>query len=261
MSHPNCCEIPLDKALLERVRSRKWFYEFDLPDGSRTQSYLPPGVEKIHATRLAMLERGLAARFGADLAGVTAVDLACHEGWFALHMARRGATVLGLDVRQAHVDDALLIARATGAQRFSARTFDVEEGRAAEVGVHDVTLMLGLLYHLENPMRALRLARAVTRKALFIETQVVPHMSGLVDWGSYTFQRRMVGVFGIVDELGEEHAPEAGTAGICLAPSVEALEWLLRKVGFEHVERIAPPDDGYEQHVGNKRVMFAAYPG
>jgi hypothetical protein len=260
MTLPHRRHISLDKALLERVRSRKWFYEFELPDGSRTQSYLPAGVEKIHATRLAMLERGLASRFGADLTGVTAVDLACHEGWFALHLARRGATVLGLDVRQAHVDDALLMASATGAQRFAARTFDIEEGRAGEVGVHDVTLMLGLLYHLENPMRALRLARAVTRKALFIETQVVPHMSGLVDWGSYTFQRRMVGVFGIVDELGEEHAPEAGTGGICLAPSVEALEWLLKKVGFEHVERIPPPDNGYEQHVGNKRVMFAAYP-
>jgi tRNA (mo5U34)-methyltransferase len=260
MSLPNRRDNPLDKALLEQVRSRKWFYEFELPDGSRTQSYLPAGVEKIHATRLAMLERGL-SRFGNDLSGLTAVDLACHEGWFALHVAGRGATVLGLDVREAHVADAQLMARATGAERFSARTFDIESAVAQDIGVHDVTLMLGLLYHLENPVRALRLARAVTRKALYIETQVVPHLSGLVDWGSYAFQRRMIGVFGIVDELGEDHAPEAGTGGICLAPSIEALEWMLRKVGFEHVERIAPPDDGYEQHVGNKRVMFAAYPG
>ena len=209
----------------------------------------------------AALRHGVLMLFGPDLSGVTAVDLACHEGWFALQLARRGATVLGLDVRQAHVDDALLIARAMGARSFTARTFDIDEGRAQDIGVHDVTLMLGLLYHLENPVRALRLARAVTRKALFIETQVVPHMAGMVDWGSYAFQRRMIGVFGVVDELGEEHAPEAGTGGICLAPSIEALEWMLRKVGFEHVERIPPPDDGYEQHVGNKRVMFAAYPG
>ena len=260
MSLPTRDEISLDKALLERVRSRKWFYEFELADGSRTQSYLPAGVEKIHATRLAMLEAALSARFDADLSGVSVVDLACHEGWFALHLARRGATVLGLDVRDAHVEDALLMARATETKGFKARTFDIEEARPDDVGVHDVTLMLGLLYHLENPMRALRLARAVTRKALFIETQVVPHMSGKVDWGSYAFQREMVGVFGIVDELGEEHAPEAGTGGICLAPSIDALEWLLKKVGFGHVERIPPPDDGYEQHVGNKRVMFAAYP-
>ena len=40
-----------DPELLADVRGRQWFYEFDLPDGSRTSSYLPPGVEKreLHA--------------------------------------------------------------------------------------------------------------------------------------------------------------------------------------------------------------------
>jgi len=32
-------------------------------------------------------------------------------------------------------------------------------------------------------------------------------------------------------------------------------------VGFAEVERLDPPADGYEQHVGQKRVMFAAYVG
>lgn len=249
-----------DKALLEQVRSRKWFYEFELPDGTRTECYVPPGVEGVHTTRLAMLEAALERRFGKDLSGLSAVDLACHEGWFAFHLARRGAApVLGLDMRQSHISDATLMARAMGIATFSGRVIDIENARTEEVGAHDITLMLGLLYHLENPMRALRLARAVTRKALYIETQVVPHMSGVIDWGSYVFQRHMVGVFGIVDETGETHAPEAGASGICLAPSIESLEWLLRKVGFTTVERLAPPAGGYEQHVAHKRVMFAAY--
>lgn len=249
-----------DLALLEQVRSRKWFYEFELPDGTRTQSYVPPGVEKVHTTRLAMLQDGLERHFGKDLSGLAAVDLACHEGWFAFHVAQRGAaSVLGLDMRESHVADAALMARAMGIGNFSARLLDIESASAQDIGVHDITLMLGLLYHLENPVRALRLARAVTRKALYIETQVVPHMSGVVDWGSYVFQRQMVGVFGIVDEIGEGHAPEAGAGGICLAPSIEALEWLLKKVGFARVERLNPPADGYEQHVAQKRVMFAAY--
>ena len=250
-----------DTTLLDQVRSRKWFYEFALPDGTRTECYMPPGVEKVHTTRLAMLEGALERRFGGDLSGLTAVDLACHQGWFALHLAQRGAKVLGLDLRQAHVTDAGLMARAMGIEAFSARVLDIEKAGSEEIGTHDITLMLGLLYHLENPVRALRLAREVTRKALYIETQVVPHMSGMVDWGSHVFQRRMIGVFGIVDELGETHAPEAGAGGICLAPSIESLEWLLKKVGFANVERLDPPADGYEQHVGQKRVMFAAYVG
>ena len=94
---------------------------------------------------------------------------------------------------------------------------------------------------------------------MVIETQVVPHLSGVVDWGSWRFQRHMVGAFGIIDETDETHASEASVHGICLAPSIETLEWLLKRVGFARVERLVPPPDGYEQLVAHKRVMFAAY--
>jgi hypothetical protein len=249
----------IDPRLLADVRSRKWFYEFDLPDGSRTSSYLPPGVEKIHSTRRDMLAPVLDAA-GPDFGSLTAVDLACHQGWFALQLARRGfREVLAVDFRDEHLADTALMAKIAGAGSIRTAKSDIEDARPQDIGVHDVTLMLGLLYHLENPVRALRLARAVTRRLFVIETQVVPHMSGVVDWGAYTFQRHMVGAFGIIDETEETHAPEASTHGICLAPSIEALAWLLKRVGFSRVERLAPPPDGYEQLVGQKRVMFAAW--
>ena len=249
-----------DPATLERVRGRDWFYEFALPDGTRTTSHLPPGVEKIHETRLALLDQALDASVGRDCAGLTAVDLACHQGWFAMQLARRNfRSILGVDARDEHLADARLMAEVLGVKTFRAMKADIESVRAEEIGVHDVTLMLGLLYHLENPVRALRLARAVTRRTLVIETQVVPHMSGMVDWGSWRFQRPMVGVFGIIDETHETHASEASVHGICLAPSIETLEWLLRRVGFARVERLMPPADGYEQLVAHKRAMFAAH--
>jgi hypothetical protein len=249
-----------DAATLERIRSRDWFYEFALPDGTRTRSHLPPGVEKIHDTRLALMEQALDRAVGRDCSQLTAVDLACHQGWFSMHLARRGfRAILGVDGREEHLADARLMAEVLGVRTFTTRKLDLEEARAADVGVHDVTLMLGLLYHLENPVRVLRLARAVTRKVMVIETQVVPHMSGIVDWGSWRFQRHMVGAFGIVDETEETHASEASVHGICLAPSIETLEWLLKRVGFARVERLMPPPDGYEQLVAHKRAMFAAH--
>lgn len=249
-----------DPAILERIRSRDWFYEFALPDGTRTKSHLPPGVEKIHDTRLALLEQALDGSVGRDCSGLTAVDLACHQGWFSMHLARRKfRAILGVDGREEHLADARLMADVLGVRSFATRKLDLEDARAEDVGPHDVTLMLGLLYHLENPVRVLRLARAVTRKVLVIETQVVPHMSGIVDWGSWRFQRHMVGAFGIIDETEETHASEASVHGICLAPSIETLEWLLKRVGFKRVERLMPPPDGYEQLVAHKRAMFAAH--
>jgi tRNA (mo5U34)-methyltransferase len=71
----------------------------------------------------------------------------------------------------------------------------------------------------------------------------------------------VIGSLAIIDETAETHAPEASTTGICLCPSFEALVWLLGKVGFARVERIAPPDDAYEQHASGKRVMVVAHVG
>jgi SAM-dependent methyltransferase len=244
-------------ALLARVRARPWFYEFDLPDGSVTTTYLPPGVAAIHTTRLAMLWRAL-ARHAFD--GLRVVDIACHQGYFATHLARKGCReVVAIDARAEHVADVALIAQAYGLHNVRTMQADINTLDPKPLGTFDVTLMLGLLYHVENPVGVLRLARALTRGVCVIETQVTPNMSGVVDWGSYRFQRPMVGSLAIIDETAETHAPEASTTGICLCPSLEALVWLLGKVGFARVERIAPPEDAYEQHASGKRVMVAAY--
>lgn len=251
---------PMDSsALLDRVRSRPWFYEFDLPDGTVTTTYLPPGVSAIHTTRLAMLWQALES-FGSRVGDLTAIDIACHQGFFATHLARKGfRDVLAVDARPEHLADAALIAQAYGLGNVHTMQADINTIDAKALGTFDVTLMLGLLYHVENPVGLLRLARALTGRACVIETQVTPNMTGVVDWGSYRFQRPMVGSIAIIDETAETHAPEASTTGICLCPSYEALVWLLGKVGFARVERIAPPDGAYEQHASGKRVMIVAY--
>jgi tRNA (mo5U34)-methyltransferase len=243
-----------------QVRGRRWFYEFDLPDGTRTTSYLPPAVAKIHTTRLQMLLQGLAPVVAQDWSAVSVLDVACHQGFFATHLARKGAReVLALDARAEHVADAALMADVYALTNLRTLQADVNRLDPASIGQFDVTLLLGLLYHVENPVGVMRIARALTRRACVVETQVVPNMTGVVDWGAYTFQRAMVGSFAIVDETDETHAPEASITGICLCPSYEALVWILRKVGFARVERIAAPADAYEQHASGKRVVVVAH--
>ena len=61
-------------ALLDKVRARRWFYEFDLPDGTRTRAELPEGVEKIHATRQRMLDAVLDQTVGRDCSGLASVE-------------------------------------------------------------------------------------------------------------------------------------------------------------------------------------------
>jgi hypothetical protein len=41
-------------------------------------------------------------------------------------------------------------------------------------------------------------------------------------------------------------------------PSLDALVWILHKVGFSDVTVLEPPEDAYEQLRFHKRVMVAA---
>ncbi len=244
----------------DEILSRKWFYSFELPSGRRTESYLPAGVESIHTTRLEMLLRALEPVAGQRWSDLTAVDLAGHQGYFSSALARKGcADVLVVDVRPEHIESARLIADVyeLGNMRFAVH--DVEKLEPEILGEFDVTVMFGLLYHLENPLRALRLARRLTKRVCVIETQIVPNLSGMTDWGSHSFAKPMIGSFALIDETEELPGGESGHSGLCLCPSLEALTWILRRIGFDRVEVIPPPPDGNEQLVHGKRAVVAAY--
>jgi hypothetical protein len=243
----------------DKAMAKSWFYPLTLPDGRALPSTHGGRVDAIHITRARMLDAFLRGNF-ASLSTLSAIDLACHQGFFSLQLARAGfANVTGVDAREEHVADANLLAKVYGHGNLTAKRADVFALDPKRDGVHDVVLMFGLLYHLENPVGALRVARALCKRACVIETQVVPHMSGMVDWGSYEYVRPLKGCFGIIDEIDETHAPEASVTGVCLAPSTEGLLWLLRAVGFSRAEVLPVPADGYEQLRHGKRVMVAAF--
>lgn len=245
---------------LDQMRSREWFYRFELPDGSMTPTYHGGQLDAIHETRWRMLEHCLEAEFPEGFGELRAVDLAAHQGWFAAQLAQANLRrVTCVDANEQHVDDARLVARVLGLDEVECLHSDIFDLDTGAMGTFDLVLMFGLLYHLENPVGALRLARALCGRLCVIESQVIPGMSGMVDFGSFQFVKPLHGSFGVLDETEETHGPETGVSGICLVPSVEALTWLLRKVGFSKVEVLEPPADAYEQLRFGKRVMVAAH--
>ena len=246
---------------IERARAKTWFYPYRLPDGSMVHTYNQGKVDSIHTTRAAMLDQCLAETLGSGAGECDAIDLACHQGYFSVNLAQKGLRrVLAVDARAEHVADTRLIADILQLRNIETRQADIFALPAQALGNFDVVLMFGLLYHLENPVGALRLARALTRRVCLIETQVVPNMSGQVDWGSYEFVRPLKGVFGIIDEVDETHGAEASITGVCLAPSVEGLLWTMRAAGFSQARVLPVPEDGYEQLKYGKRVMVAGMP-
>ncbi len=250
----------LDPALLDALRRKEWFYRFELPNGEVLPSRTPAHIADIHPTRLAMLLRALEPVTANGWNTLTAIDIACHQGYFTSHLARKGCReVLGVDARQEHIDDCSLIGRAYGLNNLRtlrSDLFDLDPGR---IGQFDITVLFGLLYHVEDPVGALRVARALTRKVCVVETQIAPGLNGYMDWGSHQYVKPIQGSFAVIDESDEFHGPEMSVTGICLCPSLDALMWIMKKVGFARVELITPPADAYEQHRYGKRAVVAGY--
>jgi hypothetical protein len=251
--------VTLD-ALEEKILARKWFYEFLLPSGRKTEMYVPAELAKIHTTRLQMLFSVLDPLFTGRWQENTVLDIASHEGFFASHLAARGCLeVLGLDARPEHVQNAGLIRDVYGLRNLNFEVGDVRTINPDTSTPADILVMFGLIYHLENPLQALRLAAKMTRKVCLIETQVTPNISGMADWGACYAKKPMLGTFTIIDEIDEVDRPESSVTGLSLCPSTEAVLFTLKRYGFRRAEVVPVPAGGYEQLASGNRVVVAAY--
>ena len=114
-------------ALIEQAHAREWFYAYELPDGSRTSTYHEADIGAIHETRWRMIESCLDETLGSERAGMNTLDLASHQGWFAVNMAKSGfGRVQGINARASHVEDASLIASVYGLETLTFRQGDIQ---------------------------------------------------------------------------------------------------------------------------------------
>lgn len=246
--------------LENKILARRWFYEFTLPSGRKTELYIPPSVAEIHTTRLQMILSVLDPLFDGRWDRTTCIDIASHEGFFASHLAARGCReVLGIEARPEHVQHATMIRDVFGLKNLKFQVADVRTIDLATSTPADIVTMLGLIYHLENPIQALRVAAQLTKRVCLVETQVTPNFAGMIDWGAAIWKKEMMGTFSVIDETAETDRPEASVSGICLCPSREALLWIMTRLGFSRVVVVPAPPNGYEQLVSGHRILVAGY--
>ena len=159
-----------------------WMYAWQLGRGIVTP-VLGPELPHIHRTRLALMEGPVRAALSAAGSKVTVIDLACNEGWFSHRLLEWGASrVLGVDIRPQVIRRAELVRAHFGIspERLELRCADIFDLNASELGTFDVVLCLGLIYHLENPIGAMRIARALTRGVCVIESQLTRQEEAIV---------------------------------------------------------------------------------
>ena len=237
---------------LKKVKSQQWFYEFGLPDGTKTESYLPEVARQVHSTR----EKALRHYLGALTKDFdTALDISCHEGFFSLILREYFEHVVGIDKNADSLNKAKQIVNLLGRADICFKNSSIElldENQSA-----DFVLCYGLLYHVENPIQIMRKLAALTKKAICIETQVMPYnISGCIEDGSYLWQRELNGLFGLCIDYSDR--PEGGLTDLALVPTKSALLFLLKTFGFKTIDFYIPEPNDYEQFVRGHRVIVFA---
>jgi hypothetical protein len=238
-------------------------YEWELSDGTRTP-VMNDELMSVHLTRAAIAEPVARAAFKAAGKRATAMDIACSEGWFAHRALEWGAaSVRGIDIRPENVRRAQLIRDhlGIGSERLS---FEVADVFDAEPGAYDVVLCLGLVYHLENPIGALRVARSLTRGVCIVESQlteqVEPIRHGWGTTGDYIEQDASWAAWYEPPELQDGHPIASHGGVISLIPNRAALLQAMSVAGFGRVEALPVPDDLNTQYVEGHRLVVAGWP-
>jgi SAM-dependent methyltransferase len=245
-------------ALEHRALQKEWFYPFGLPSGRKVECYLPPHIAVIHANRLAMVESVLRETFGNDWSQLDCLDIGSNQGFFSVKLAERGCRkVIGLEARQQNVDDAELIRQMYGLTNLSFQTGDVAKLDPAEWPQFDVTLMLSVLFWLENPIGVLRAVKALTRRLLIIETLVAPDLKEEIVWDG-PIRKPSQGSFSLLDLTAESKSLLGSLTELSFCPGRESLIWVLKKLGFSRVELVVPPPNAYEQLASGVRIMIVA---
>ncbi|MGH2728832.1 MAG: class I SAM-dependent methyltransferase [Actinomycetota bacterium] len=113
---------------------------------------------------------------GGSLEGRSVLDVASHVGFWSVQARAAGADrVVGVEAAAKSVEVAKFVLEITGLDRISFAQQNAYDLSPETPGLFDVTLYLGLLYHLDKPVSALERLAAVTRQLAVVDTQVVPN--------------------------------------------------------------------------------------
>jgi tRNA (mo5U34)-methyltransferase len=242
------------RRLQERVDAIPfWWHSIDLGHGVITPGHKPPDVLRSELTALAL----------PDLQGRSVLDIGGWDGYFAFEAERRGAARVAVvdhymwamdsPGQQAywrrcleqgvtpepyhetgfwHPDTmpgkrGFELAREALGSAVEDFPIDFMDCDLDALGRWDVVLYLGVLYHMEDPMRALRRVHAVTRELAIVETEAVAIPA---------FDHEALWRFFPGAELN-------GDVSNWWAPNLSALGGALQAAGFAAVHPVAGPSE------------------
>ncbi len=229
--------IPRDELQRRVAEIPYWFHRLDLGQGVVTPGRVDP------ARNLPRL------RLPSKLAGLTVLDVGAWDGFYSFEAERRGAArILATDSfcwdgEGPGTKSGFDLAREALSSKVEDRIIDVLELSPERVGVFDLVLFLGVLYHMRHPLLALEKVFSVTRERCILETHV-DLLGG----------RRPAAVFYPGRELENDPTNWWGPNPACVHKMLEA-------VGFTKVEMVTKPHSWFARTrwlLRSRQPMFPA---
>jgi tRNA (mo5U34)-methyltransferase len=219
-----------EQILAELKRLEPWFHSIDLGGGVTTKSESVMGEPVDHPHGPWQVIRKC---LPPDMRGKSLLDVGCNAGFYSFEAKRLGAArVLGVDGQRQHIRQALLVRKVLGLD-LEFRRLNVYELDRQAIGQFDITLALGLIYHLKHLVLALENLYKVTREMLIIETAIMPPERTPASFIHPLGEAQMR-----LHALALVENPQAAKEQVYnwFLPSVAALEALLGNAGFESIE-------------------------
>ncbi len=89
-------------------------------------------------------------------------------------MAQRGTNVVGIEARQTNLTKAFLLKEHFELSNLEFRRDDVKNFTRKSYGTFDIVLALGILYHLDEPLKWMRQLAAATDGVLIVDSHFAP---------------------------------------------------------------------------------------
>ena len=223
--------------MIDHPSQTRWWHSIDLGD------CWSAGVKKP-----AVIQAEAAVTFKDGVAGKTVLDIGAWDGFFSFEAERLGASrVLATD----HfcwsgpgwgTKDGFDYAHMMKKSKVESLDIDLPQISLETVGLWDVVLLLGVLYHLKDPYAGLELAAKVCSDTLIVET-----VTALNDFPESVARYYFKG------ELNKD-------ATNFWAPNTLCLELMLKEIGFSEVEIIPSPSwpaNGPGHPISGRHIAFA----
>ncbi len=238
----------LPAQILERVEYLKpWFHTIDLGNGMVIERDPEYGPERDYPE---VLWRKVQRVLPQNLDGLRVLDVGCNGGFFSVEMKRAGAGyVLGIEAFPQYFEQAKLVREIVGME-IDLRCMNVYD-LTDDLGPFDISLFLGVLYHLKNPIGALEKLARVTRGVLVVESAVLPEAPQAPgEPGPWQVKPRDYG--GPIHQLAFTENVESVDEGLknWFVPSVGCLEAFVKTAGFANITSTS---------VSGERAILTAY--